>query len=181
MKLSVDCITLAFDDNKFNVLLTKIRLSTDRFGWDILSEDIKDDDNLDCKTRYIAQKYTALEDTFVEQIRVYNKASPETGKRIFSVAYIVLVNMNEHQTVSRLRYRTQWFPIEIAINLVMESQDIIEFIMQWLRFKSAQHPYCWNYFQKSLPYLNFSTYIKSYIKQNSTKEISKRKFYQLVY
>lgn len=48
--------------------------------------------------------------------------------------------MNEHQAAAGFRHRTQWFPIEIALNLVIESQDIVEFTMQWLRYKSAQHP-----------------------------------------
>ncbi|OCB69418.1 DNA mismatch repair protein MutT [Flavobacterium piscis] len=138
--LAVDCIIFGFDNEGLKILLIKRDFEPEKGKWSLIGGFLKRDEVLDDAAIRILNKYTGLNDIYMEQLYAYSEIDRDPVERTISVSYYALINIENHNAELIKNYHAQWFSIADAPNLIFDHNEMVQQAIRRLRYRTSIKP-----------------------------------------
>ena len=138
--LAVDCIIFGFDNEGLKILLIKRDFEPEKGKWSLIGGFLKRDEVLDDAAIRILNKYTGLNDIYMEQLYAYSEIDRDPLERTISVSYYALINIENHNAELIKNYHAQWFSIADAPNLIFDHNEMVQQAIRRLRYRTSIKP-----------------------------------------
>jgi len=138
--LAVDCIIFGFDNEGLKILLIKRDFEPEKGKWSLIGGFLKRDEVLDDAAIRILNKYTGLNDIYMEQLYAYSEIDRDPVERTISVSYYALINIENHNAELIKNYHAQWFSIAEAPNLIFDHNEMVQQAIRRLRYRTSIKP-----------------------------------------
>ena len=138
--LAVDCIIFGFDNEGLKILLIKRDFEPEKGKWSLIGGFLKRDEVLDDAAIRILNKYTGLNDIYMEQLYAYSEIDRDPVERTISVSYYALINIENHNAELIKNYHAQWFSIAHAPNLIFDHNEMVQQAIRRLRYRTSIKP-----------------------------------------
>ncbi len=87
---------------------------------------LKKEEVLDSAAIRILERYTGLQDIYMEQLHAYSDIDRDPVERTISVAYYALINIENHDAEMIENYHAQWFNVADAPKLIFDHDSMAE-------------------------------------------------------
>jgi 8-oxo-dGTP diphosphatase len=138
--LAVDCIIFGFDEEGLKILLIKRDFEPEKGKWSLIGGFLKKEEVLDTAAIRILDRYTGLQDIYMEQLYAYSEINRDPVERTISVAYYALINIENHNAELTQNYHAQWFSIAQAPKLIFDHDSMLEHAIRRLRYRTSIKP-----------------------------------------
>ena len=140
--VAVDCLVLGYDvdSQSINVLSFKRRVDPFAGQWSLIGGFVDEKEDVDQAAKRVLEKFTGLNDVFLEQIRAYGIASRDPAGRVISILYWSLIKLDDiHKDIVK-EHGARWFSIKDLPNMVLDHSDMINFGLDFLVSKAKNTP-----------------------------------------
>lgn len=143
--ISIDCVIFGFEDDKLKVLLIKRNIDP-RKGWMALPGGfIRINEDLSTASRRILWDLTGIRDLYMEQIHTFGNVDRYPNRRVITVAYYALININNYQlTPGNEAMDARWMDVKNLPELPFDHHEIFNFALQKLRRRVRHEPVGFN-------------------------------------
>jgi ADP-ribose pyrophosphatase YjhB (NUDIX family) len=138
--LAVDCIVFGFDGEDLKVLLIKRGFEPEKGKWSLVGGFLNKKEVLESAATRILNKYTGLDDIFMEQVATFSDINRDPEERIVSTAYYALINIEEHSQKLNRQYSAKWFSVVDAPPLIFDHDNMVSTALKRLRLKAETEP-----------------------------------------
>jgi ADP-ribose pyrophosphatase YjhB (NUDIX family) len=138
--LAVDCIVFGFDGEDLKVLLIKRGFEPEKGKWSLVGDFLSKNEILESAATRVLNKYTGLDDVFMEQVATFSDINRDPEERIVSTAYYALINIKEHSQKLKGQYSAQWFSVAAAPSLIFDHDEMVEAALKRLKLKAKTEP-----------------------------------------
>lgn len=138
--LSVDCIIFGFDNEGLKILLIKRDFEPEKGKWSLMGGFLKRDEVLNTAAIRILNRYTGLQDIYMEQLYAYSEVDRDPVERTISVAYYALINIENHNAELIKNYHAQWFSISKMPKLIFDHDEMVAHAIRRLRYRTSTKP-----------------------------------------
>ncbi len=151
-QLSIDCVIFGFHDNQLKILLLKMKKMK---MWSLPGGYIEQEEDIDSAALHILKNRTGLADIYLEQFRVFGKATRTTKesmkmflevnmadisnyewmmKRFVSIGYYALVDFSKvTPSPDVFTESCEWFEIKKLPLLAFDHREIVDKALETLR------------------------------------------------
>lgn len=138
--LAVDCIVFGFDGEDLKILLIKRGFEPEKGKWSLVGGFLNKEEVLEAAASRILNKYTGLDNIFMEQVATFSKIDRDPEERIVSTAYFALINIKDHSQKLSRQFSAQWFSVEEAPSLIFDHDKMVEYALKRLKIKAETEP-----------------------------------------
>lgn len=138
--LAVDCIIFGFDNEGLKILLIKRDFEPEKGKWSLIGGFLKKEEVLDTAAIRILERYTGLQDIYMEQLHAYSEIDRDPVERTISVAYYALINIENHNEELMKNYHAQWFSVANAPKLIFDHDSMLRHAIRRLRYRTSIKP-----------------------------------------
>lgn len=138
--LAVDCIIFGFDNEGLKILLIKRDFEPEKGKWSLIGGFLKKEEVLDSAAIRILERYTGLQDIYMEQLHAYSDIDRDPVERTISVAYYALINIENHDAEMIENYHAQWFNVADAPKLIFDHDSMVRHAIRRLRYRTSTKP-----------------------------------------
>lgn len=138
--LAVDCIIFGFDHEGLKILLIKRDFEPEKGKWSLIGGFLKKEEVLDSAAIRILERYTGLQDIYMEQLHAYSDIDRDPVERTISVAYYALINIENHDAEMIENYHAQWFNVADAPKLIFDHDSMLRHAIRRLRYRTSTKP-----------------------------------------
>ncbi len=139
--LTVDCVVFGLDHQDLKVLLIQRGLPPFEGRWALPGGFVRLTETLDEAARRELEEETGLRTVFLEQLYTFSDVHRDPRERVVSVAYYVLVNLQDHTVHAATDARdAAWFAVHDAPTLAFDHADILQMALERLRGKLRYQP-----------------------------------------
>ena len=138
--LAVDCIIFGFDNEGLKILLIKRDFEPEKGKWSLIGGFLKKEEVLDSAAIRILERYTGLQDIYMEQLHAYSDIDRDPVERTISVAYYALINIENHDAEMIENYHAQWFNVADAPKLIFDHDSMLRHAIRRLRYRTSTKP-----------------------------------------
>jgi 8-oxo-dGTP diphosphatase len=138
--LAVDCIVFGFDEEDLKILLIKRDFEPEKGKWSLVGGFLKKGETLELTATRILEKYTGLDDIFMEQVATFSEVDRDPAERTISTAYYALINIQEHSQKLIHQYSANWFSVSQAPQLIFDHDKMVQAALTSLRNRAATQP-----------------------------------------
>ncbi|RKS99601.1 NUDIX domain-containing protein [Flavobacterium sp. 123] len=138
--LAVDCIIFGFDNEGLKILLIKRDFEPEKGKWSLIGGFLKKEEVLDTAAIRILNRYTGLQDIYMEQLYTYSEIDRDPVERTISVAYYALINIENHNAELIKNYHAQWFSVPDAPKLIFDHNSMLDHAIRRLRYRTSIKP-----------------------------------------
>lgn len=138
--LAIDCIIFGFDNEGLKILLTKRDFEPEKGKWSLIGGFLERDEVLDTAATRILNRYTGLQDIYMEQLYAYSEIDRDPVERTISVAYYALINIEKHNAELIKNYQAQWFSVLDAPKLIFDHNSMLDHAIRSLRYRTSIKP-----------------------------------------
>lgn len=142
--VAVDCIILGFKDNKLNVLIFKRKYKPLKGEKSLMGGFVNPEEDIDETAARVLLEYTGISGVFMEQVGTYGHVGRDTGKRVISVVYYALINMEFYDERLEKEHNAEWINANEVGKLVFDHNQMLEDTVKMLRKKAATRPIGFN-------------------------------------
>lgn len=138
--LAVDCVIFGFDNEGLKILLIKRDFEPEKGKWSLIGGFLKKEEVLDTAAIRILNRYTGLQDIYMEQLYTYSEIDRDPVERTISVAYYALINIENHDAELINNCHAQWFSVSDSPKLIFDHNNILDHAVRRLRYRSSIKP-----------------------------------------
>ena len=138
--LAVDCIVFGFDGQDLKILLIKRGFEPEKGKWSLVGGFLNKDEVLEAAATRILNRYTGLDDIFMEQVATFSEIDRDPEERIVSTAYFALINIAKHSQKLSQQFSANWFSIDQAPPLIFDHDKMVEAALKRLEIKAQTEP-----------------------------------------
>ncbi|NJB84279.1 ADP-ribose pyrophosphatase YjhB (NUDIX family) [Lewinella marina] len=138
--LAVDCIIFGFDGEKLKILLIKRGFEPERGKWSLVGGFLHKSEVLHDAATRILNRYTGLDDIYMEQVGTFSDIDRDPEERTVSTAYYALINIKNHSQKLNRQFSAQWFSVEEAPPLIFDHDKMVRHALKRLRTKAETEP-----------------------------------------
>lgn len=142
--VSVDCITLAFKENRLHVLLIKRRFEPLKGQRSLMGGFIREDESINDTVNRVVYEYTGMNNVYMEQVGTYGDTGRDIGERVISVAYYALIDMKLFDENLCKIHDAEWVDIDEVGTLILDHNKMLSDTIKILRNKAAIQPIGFN-------------------------------------
>jgi len=135
--LAVDCIIFGYEKQTLKLLLYRRDFEPSRGSWSLIGGFVRSDESCEAAAQRILHKTTGLQNIYMDQVAVFSDPSRESVARVVSVAFVALININEHNPASDLVGETLWWPITHLPKMVFDHSEMVELALRQLQQKAG--------------------------------------------
>lgn len=125
--LSVDCVTLGFENDQLKILLIQ-HCGGPRDGkWALPEDFVHKHLDLDQMPHHVLQRLTGINSLFVEQLGAFGSCHHVEYRRIITIGYYALINPQNYELILGPGARkVAWFNLDDAPDLIFEHRQILD-------------------------------------------------------
>jgi len=138
--LAVDCIIFGFDEEDLKILLIKRGFEPEKGSWSLVGGFLKQEETLDDAAGRILNRYTGLDDIYMEQLAAFSEIDRDPVERTISMAYYALVNIKEHNEKLNKQFSANWFSVSKAPKLIFDHDKMVDYAIRRLRIRASTRP-----------------------------------------
>ncbi len=139
--LTVDCVVFGFDGGELKILLIQRGGEPYKGEWALPGGFVDPGESLDEAALRELKEETGLKNVFLEQLYTFGAVNRDPRERVVSVAYVALVQPDEHITEAQTDADdAQWFQISDIPALAFDHSKILETGLKRLRGKLRYEP-----------------------------------------
>ena len=102
--LSVDCIIFGFDEGKLKILIGKRKMDPGRGEWSLYGGFVGSEESVDAAASRTLFELTGLRNLYMRQVGAFGNVDRDPGERVVSVAYYALINVNEYDEATIMKW-----------------------------------------------------------------------------
>jgi len=138
--LAVDSIIFGFDNDDLKILLIKRDFEPEKGKWSLIGGFLKKEEVLNDAASRILNKYTGLQDIYMEQLYTFSEIDRDPVERTISVAYYALINVENHNQELIQNYNAEWFSVNDAPQLIFDHDKMLRHAISRLRYRTTTKP-----------------------------------------
>ena len=138
--LSVDCIIFGFDKEGLKILLIKRDFAPEKGKWSLMGGFLKKSESLNGAAIRVLNRYTGLQDIYMEQLFAYSEIDRDPVDRTISVAFYALINIENHNTDLIQDHEAEWFSISKMPKLIFDHNEMVDHAVRRLRYRTSTKP-----------------------------------------
>ena len=139
--VAVDCIILAFEDNKLKVLLQKRDYDPFKGDLSLMGGFVQEGENVkDAAYRVLAERTGITKKVFINQVGAFGRVDRDPGARVISVAYYALVDKSLCDENLNKKYFGFWANLENMPKLNFGHGDMVTKAIHLLRERIGKSP-----------------------------------------
>ncbi len=154
LHVSVDCVLICFDKDKFKVLLVRQIYNDENDKYNTMKLPgslIYDDENLDEAAKRVLSELTGLKNVKMSQFKAYGSKDRTSNPkdllwlerfhnienqkiyRIVTIAYLSLLKMSKNLTNLSDKFYAEWIPVDEVHNLAFDHLQILKDSILYIR------------------------------------------------
>jgi 8-oxo-dGTP diphosphatase len=139
--LTVDCVVFGLDEQDLKILLIQRGNEPFRGSWAIPGGFVNVDESLEEAALRELREETGVHDVFLEQLYTFGDVHRDPRRRIVTVAYFALVNLQDHTIKAATdASNAAWFSVDDIPKLAFDHGRIAETALRRLRGKVRYEP-----------------------------------------
>ena len=143
--LSVDCVIFGYKDEELKVLLMKRNFEPSQGMYALPGDFVYENEELVDASRRILYQRTGLEDLFLQQVHTFGELNRFPLRRVVTVAYYALVNIEDHLLVPGDEVSDlHWFSVNDLPELPFDHKKIFDHCFDHLRKIVKKEPVGFN-------------------------------------
>ena len=170
------CVVFSLIKGSIHVLLVEQDHGPSKGTWVLPYGFVMENEDMDNATRRILAAKTGLENTFLEQVRVYGDAKRYPYARVVAMMYYALINIDDYDEQLSERNNAKWFPLSEVPEMLYDQNDMIKAAVRRMRYRTMEKPVGLN----MLPPLFTMTQLRSLVEAIEDRLRDKRNFHKLI-
>ena len=170
--LAVDCIIFGFDSEGLKILLIKRDFEPEKGKLSLIGGFLKKEEVLNSAATRILNRYTGLQDIYMEQLYAFSEIDRDPVERTISVAYYALINIENHNEELIQNYHAQWYRVSNIPKLIFDHDKMVIHAIRRLRYRTSIKPIGFELLPEKFTMLQLQKLYESIL----SKEIDKRNF-----
>lgn len=170
--LAVDCIIFGFDNEGLKILLIKRDFEPEKGKLSLIGGFLKKDEVLNSAAIRILNRYTGLQDIYMEQLYAFSEIDRDPVERTISVAYYALINIENHNEELIQNYHAQWYSVSNIPKLIFDHDKMVAHAIRRLRYSTSIKPIGFELLPEKFTMLQLQKLYESIL----SKELDKRNF-----
>jgi len=144
--VAVDNVIFGFDEEEeeLKILLFKRLVDPEAGGWSLVGSFVQEDESAAEAGSRILDKFTGLNNVFLEQFITYSDVNRDPGARVISISYYSLIQIQEHDKKLVESHNAKWFKISDIPELVIDHSRIINDALIQIRQNARIKPIGFN-------------------------------------
>ena len=138
--LSVDCIIFGFDKEGLKILLIKRDFAPEKGKWSLMGGFLNKSESLNGAAIRVLNRYTGLQNIYMEQLYAYSEVDRDPVDRTISVAFYALINIENHDTDLIKDHEAEWFSISKMPKLIFDHDEMVAHAVRRLRYRTSTKP-----------------------------------------
>ncbi len=138
--LAVDCVIFGFNGDSLDILLFKRAIEPEINKWSLPGGFVQADESPEVAAVRVLKKLTGLENIYIEESAVFGDPQRELHRRVVSVTYYALIDVNKYKDAMKDDYEARWFPLYDCPPLIFDHEEMIRVAKRKLRSKAALYP-----------------------------------------
>jgi 8-oxo-dGTP diphosphatase len=178
--LSLDCVIFGFKDAELYVLLVKHGQGPTKGSWALPGSWIKYNESLDEAANRILTSQTSVGDIFLEQFKTFGDLERFPDKRVITVAYYALVNIEKFELhAGPTVIEVNWFRITNIPKMSFDHNTILTSCFSYLQHKVQHEPIGFNLLPEKFTLLQLQELYEAILGQKLDKSNFRRKFMKM--
>ena len=174
--LSIDSVIFGFKNAALYVLLVKLGQGISKGQWALPGGWIMYNENIDDAANRILTAQTAVKNIYLEQFQTFGKTNRFPGKRVITVSYYALVNienfeLNAGASVSEVA----WFDVKKLPKMAFDHTEITTKCFSFLQHKVRHEPIGFNLLPKKFSLLQLQVLYEAILNQKLDKPNFRRR------
>jgi 8-oxo-dGTP diphosphatase len=175
--LSLDCVIFGFKNAELSVLLVKHGQGSTKGSWALPGSWIKYNESLDEAANRILTSQTSVENIFLEQFKTFGDLNRFPDKRVITVAYYALVNIEKFELhAGPTVIDVNWFNIHDIPAMSFDHNEILNSCFAHLQHKVQHEPIGFNLLPEKFTLLQLQELYEAILGQKLDKSNFRRKF-----
>ena len=170
--VAVDCIIFGFNQGELSLLLLKRNFEPAKGQWSLMGGFVQENESVNDAAKRVLSELTGLTDVYMEQVGTFGEIERDPGKRVVSVAYYALLNINESDRELVQKHNAFWVNINELPELIFDHPQMVEQARELMRMKASTEPIGFNL----LPKLFTLSQLQSLYEAIYGEDIDKRNF-----
>ena len=170
--LAVDCIIFGFDDEGLKILLIKRDFEPEKGKLSLIGGFLKKDEVLNSAALRILNRYTGLQDIYMEQLYAFSEIDRDPVERTISVAYYALINIENHNEELIQNYHAKWYSVSSIPKLIFDHDKMVTHAIRRLRYRTSIKPIGFELLPEKFTMLQLQRLYEAIL----SKELDKRNF-----
>ena len=147
--LSIDCLIFGFREGELDILLIKHAEGISQGRWALPGGWIQYNEDVDVAANRLLHSLTGVSNIYLEQLRSFGDVSRYPGRRVITIAYYALVNVENYSLNPGFTASdAQWFKIHDAPLMPYDHNEILNFGYNHLKLKVMHEPIGFNLLPK---------------------------------
>jgi len=138
--VAVDCIIFGFDGKELNLLLIKRNFPPARGEWSLMGGFLERVESIDDAAKRVLKELTGMSNVYLEQLQGYGEVERDPGQRVISIAYYVLIKIDDYDEELAEKYNAKWFPINDFPKLIFDHNSMVNKALKRLQRKAQNQP-----------------------------------------
>jgi 8-oxo-dGTP diphosphatase len=175
--LSIDCLIFGFKDEELDILLIKHAEGISKGRWALPGGWIQYNEGVDDAANRLLKSLTGVSNIYLEQLRCFGDVERYPGKRVITIAYYALVNVEHYVNLNPgfTASDAQWFNIHDVPKLPYDHNEILDFGFQHLKHKVRHEPIGFNLLPKKFTLHHIQKLYEAILETNLDKPNFRRK------
>ena len=178
--ISVDNLIFAMDNGRLKILLAKYDEGAAKGQWGLVGHWVKVDEDIDAAAARVVKQTTGVENVYLEQLRAFGRTDRFPAKRVVTIAFYALVRMAKLKphagfTASDLA----WFDARELPELIFDHQEIVEYSLEYLRYKVRHEPIGFNLLPEKFTLLELQELYEAVLNKTLDKLNFRRKIQKM--
>jgi len=174
--LSIDCLIFGFKNGKLDILLVKHGEGISMGKWALPGGWIQYNESMDDAATRILTALTGVSNIYLEQIKAFGDVNRYPTKRVVTVAYFALVNVENYELHAGFTASdAQWFNIHDVPPLPYDHSAILDFGFRFLKHKVQHEPIGFNLLPKKFTLLHLQELYEAILETKLDKPNFRRK------
>ncbi|MCD8318059.1 MAG: NUDIX hydrolase [Paraprevotella sp.] len=179
--VSVDCIIFGFDKGSLKLLLLKRNFEPAKGCWSLMGGFVQKDESVDDAAKRVLAELTGLEEVYMEQVGTFGSMNRDPGKRVISVAYYALIDIDAYDRELVQQHNAYWTDMDKNPELILDHRLMVEQAWAQLKKKISTDPIGFNLLPKLFTLSQLQTlyeviYGDAIDKRNFRKRIAEMNF-----
>lgn len=170
--LAVDCIIFGFDNEGLKILLIKRDFEPEKGKLSLIGGFLKKDEVLNSAAIGILNRYTGLQDIYMEQLYAFSEIDRDPVERTISVAYYALINIENHNRELIQNYHAKWYSVSSIPKLIFDHDKMVTHAIRRLRYRTSIKPIGFELLPEKFTMLQLQRLYEAIL----SKELDKRNF-----
>ena len=137
--VTVNCVIFGFDGKQLKVLMIRTRNDTKKRPWHLIGDFLGKDEDADSAAARVLNDLTG-KDAYIEQLNTASAVDSDSRRRIISIAYVALINIDDYEEDGEGEYEARWFAVSEVPEINVDCKNILLAGIERLRFKVAHDP-----------------------------------------